>query len=425
VTLRNPRNVPVPIVRAAGRAALTLALTTGLVGCSNPLERRASAGADLPADAPVSAPVPSPAILAAAAPVAVAAPTPTPDPTTSAAAEPSSATEADTSLPARPLAPGKKPPQFVVISFDGAGSLDRWKYYRNIAKEVGAHLTYYLSGTYLVPKAKSGIYNPPLHKPGASDIGWAESGTDVRARMAQAYAAYEDGNEIGTHFNGHFCGAGGGLHWTAADWRSELTQWFTFLHNWRANADSTDADPVPFKDSAIVGERTPCLEDKPSVLFPVLKEMGFRYDTSDTGYLQWPQKDSATGIWEIPLQDLRAAGTGMHVLSMDYNFYDMQTHAVDGSPALYPAYQRQVLDTYRNAYQAVYHGNRAPLILGDHFANWNHGIYTQALGQFISETCNQPETKCVTFTELVNWMEAQSPETLRGLQALPVQQMSK
>lgn len=28
---------------------------------------------------------------------------------------------------------------------------------------------------------------------------------------------------------------------------------------------------------------------------------------------------------------------------------------------------RQVLDTYRNAYQATFHGNRAPLIFGSHF----------------------------------------------------------
>jgi hypothetical protein len=156
----------------------------------------------------------------------------------------------------------------------------------------------------------------------------------------------------------------------------------------------------------------------------VLKSLGFRYDTSDYGYLQWPKKDPS-GIWEIPMQELRAAGTGTPVLSMDYNFYDMQTHAVDGSPALYPAYEKQVLQTYLNAYHAVYNGNRAPLILGDHFANWNHGIYAQALGQFMRDACSQPETKCVTFTELINWMEAQSPETVAALQALPVQQMSK
>jgi hypothetical protein len=401
-------------VRLAGRTALILAVATGLVGCTNPLERR-DTGAALAVPAPARA---TPEGAVGATPSA----TPTPSATANADNSASGVAVAD-SLPATSLPPGEKPPQFIVISFDGAGSLDRWNYFRSIANEVGAHLTYYLSGPYLVPKSKANLYNPPHHQPGASDIGWSVSDADVQARMAQVYQAYKEGNEIGTHFNGHFCGTGGGLHWTADDWRSEITQWFTFLHNWRTNADAPDADPLPFKDSEVVGERTPCLEYKPSTLFPVLKSMGFRYDTSDTGYLQWPRADPATGIWEIPMQDLRAAGTGTHVLSMDYNFYDMQTHAVDGSPALYPAYEKQVLDTYRNAYQAVFNGNRAPLILGDHFANWNHGIYTQALGQFISETCGRPETKCVTFTELINWMEAQSPETLKALQALPAQTM--
>jgi hypothetical protein len=408
VTLCIPRNV-----KLTGRAFLTLALAAGLVGCSNPLERRASAGAPLEVPPPVAA--------------APAAPAVQPTTTTSATPTPTSASTvaADGGPSAHRLAPGEKPPQFIVISFDGAGSLDRWHYYRNIANQVGAHLTYYLSGPYLVPGSKKNLYNAPHHKPGSSDIGWADSDADVAARMEQVRQAYLEGNEIGTHFVGHFCGASGGLHWTADDWRSELTQWYSFLDNWRTNADDPNAGAMPFKDSEVVGERTPCLEYKPSVLFPVLKSFGFRYDTSDYGYLQWPKKDPGTGIWEIPMQELHAAGTGRPVLSMDYNFYDMQTHAVDGSPALRPAYGKQVLDTYRNAYQALFNGNRAPLILGDHFANWNGGIYTQALGQFISETCGRPETKCVTFTQLINWMEAQSPDTLRSLQALPVQPMSK
>jgi hypothetical protein len=407
-------------VKLTGRAFLALALATGLVGCSDPLERRAVAGAPVEVPPPVAAAPEASAVHASATPsgTAPAGPTPTATPPTS------STVAADSGRSAQPMAPGGKPPQFVVISFDGAGSLDRWHYYRNIANQVGAHLTYYLSGPYLVPGSKKNIYNPPHHKPGSSDIGWADSDADVQARMEQVRQAYLEGNEIGTHFIGHFCGAGGGLHWTADDWRNELTQWYSLLDNWRTNADDPTADPMPFKNSEVVGERTPCLEYQAATLFPVLKSFGFRYDTSDYGYLQWPKKDPS-GIWEIPMQELRAADTGRPVLSMDYNFYDMQTHAVDGSPALYPAYGKQVLQTYRNAYTALYNGNRAPLILGDHFANWNHGIYTQALGQFISETCGRPDTKCVTFTELINWMEAQSPETLKSLQALPVQPMSK
>lgn len=343
---------------------------------------------------------------------------PTATPTAAAAALPT----VQTGIAAKALAPGQKPPQFIVISFDGAGSLDRWKYYRNIASNAGAHLTYFLSGTYLVPQSKSNLYLPPQHPRGASDVGYASSDSDIQARMEQVRAAYLAGNEIGTHYNGHFCGSTGVQAWSSTDWESELTQWYSFLDNWRTNADAPNAEAMPFKNSEVIGERTPCLEGKRSALFPILKAHGFKYDTSGYGYLQWPKMDPS-GLWDIPLQELRAAGTGQGVLSMDYNFYDMQSKAVDGPPAKYPDWQQQTLQTYRNAYQAVYNGNRAPLIIGHHFANFNKGIYTQALGQFITETCGKPDTKCVTFGELVNWMDAQSPQTLATLQGLPIQPM--
>jgi len=397
-------------IRRAARAGLTLAVAAGLVSCTNPIDRTSAAPIGITAVAPVAAP------RVVDDPEATAAPTPNTAPITE------SATRAG--FPAQPLAPGAKPPQFVVISFDGAGSLERWKFYRNIAAKVGAHLTYYLSGPYLVPQDKSNLYEPPHHKRGASDIGWADNGSEVAARMEQVRQAYLEGNEIGTHFNGHFCGATGGQAWSSADWESELTQWYSFLDNWRINAGTPDAAPMPFGNSEVIGERTPCLEGKRAALFPVLKAHGFRYDTSGYGYLQWPKQDPG-GLWEIPLQELHAAQTGTPVLSMDYNFFDMQSHAMAGAPGLLDGYRQQVLATYRNAYQAVFDGNRAPLIIGHHFADWNGGIYTQALGQFIRETCGRPDTHCVTFGELTNWMEAQDPATLQGLQSLPIQKMSK
>lgn len=383
-------------LRVAACAGLALSLTASLAGCSNPLDHSAAANVGTVAPAPGARPT----AAAQAAPVRAAG------------------------FPAVSLAPGQKPPQFIVISFDGGGSIDRWKYYRQIASAVGAHLTYYLSGTYLLPPGSANLYDPPHHKRGASDIGFADSGSDIVDRMDQVRQAYLDGNEIGTHFNGHFCGRTGVQAWSSADWASELSQWYGFLDNWRTNANAPNAAGMPFDHSAIIGERTPCLEGHWSALFPVLRAHGFRYDTSDYGYLQWPKKNPS-GLWEIPLQELRAAQTGVPVLSMDWNFYDMQTHAIDGSPGLRDSYGQQELQTYRNAYRAVLNGNRAPLILGGHFMDWNSGVYTRAMGQFIKETCGQPDTHCVTFTELINWMEAQTPETLAALQALPIQTMTK
>jgi hypothetical protein len=55
-------------------------------------------------------------------------------------------------------------------------------------------------------------------------------------------------------------------------------------------------------------------------------------------------------------------------------------------------------------------------VLGNHFNEWNNGAYRDALAQFVLETCGRPETRCVTYSELIAWMEAQTPRVLRRLQ---------
>ncbi len=324
-------------------------------------------------------------------------------------------------VPAARLKPGEKPPQFVVVSFDGGGGLDSWEYWRDLARRADAGLTFFLTGTYLLPESKASLYDPPGHNRGTSEVGFSKD-ESVRPRMEQVRAAYLAGHEIGTHYNGHFCGPNGVQKWSAADWASELDQFNSFLTDWRANSGSLDAEPMPFGVDAIVGERTPCLEGKRDALLPVLAERGFRYDTSGDGHLEWPTQ-RASGLWDIPLQKLRLAGDGEWVLSMDYNFYDAQSNAAPAPASRHDALRNQTVSTYRNAYTALRDGSRAPLIIGSHFSKWNNGIYRDALGEFLLATCDNPETKCVTFTQLIDWMEAQTPETLTELQSRPVQRM--
>ncbi|HEY6748511.1 MAG TPA: polysaccharide deacetylase, partial [Mycobacteriales bacterium] len=112
------------------------------------------------------------------------------------------------------------------------------------------------------------------------------------------------------------------------------------------------------------------------------------------------------------------AGTGSGVVSMDYNFWVKQT----GNPPSTrdtAASSAQVLATYRAMYAAAYGGNRAPLVLGNHFNSWNGNAYTQALAAFVQETCRKPETMCVPYRDVVAWMEAQTPGVLAALQARP------
>ncbi|MGQ0466731.1 MAG: hypothetical protein ACT4QG_15575 [Sporichthyaceae bacterium] len=319
------------------------------------------------------------------------------------------------------LAPGEKPPQFVVLSYDGAGSLDRWQFYRNLAKETGAGFTYYVGGTYLLPDAKKNAYRPPNWPVGYSEVGFGGTAADVRARMEHIRSAYTEGAEIGTHFNGHMCGAKGIAAFDTAAWRSEMEQWFGFLENWRTNADAPGAESMPFGRSAVTGARTPCLEGKRPVFLPVFEDNGFTYDTSGYGYLQWPRKSTSANLWDIPLQELRMAGTGRTVLSMDYNFSVLQGKV--STPASRFAMQRQMVTTYNNAFDAVYHGNRAPLIIGHHFAEWNMGVYHDAMAQFVRETCGRPEVRCVTFQDLVKWLDVQDPADIQKLRDLGVARM--
>jgi hypothetical protein len=387
--------------RRARGAVLAVAALTALAACTGSMTAKSA-----------------PQVIAAG-PIATAVATAIPTQTATATPTPT----AESKLAPVPLQPGETPPQFIVTSFDGAGSLLEWQHFLDVSKRADAGMTFFLSGPYLVPADKRTLYHPPGHPVGSADINFSNE-TDIQKRMEFVRQAYLSGDEIGTHFNGHFCGPTGGMSWNTADWSSELSQFFSFLDDWRTNADAPAAEPMPFANNAIVGERTPCLEGRREALLPALAARGFRYDSSGDGDLRWPHK-FANGMWDLPMEELRLAGTNTSVLSMDYNFYLAQTHGHDVGAGLQDGMEQQVLDTYRNAYQAVLNGNRAPLILGDHFDRFNDGIYLDALSTFLQQTCHNPQVRCVSFTELVNWLDVQSPQTIAALQARPVQQMSR
>lgn len=280
-----------------------------------------------------------------------------------------------------------------------------------------ARFTFFLSGVYLVPRDHAAqLYHPPGHPAGASEIGF-NSPLGIRTEVEDLRRAFTAGNEIGTHFNGHFCGPTGVDRWTAGQWASELAQFRGFLDDWQQNTGITDVAPLPFTSAEVVGGRTPCLDGRTTPLFTAERQAGFRYDASRTGLLQWPTK--VQGLWEFPLPSITLAGTHRTVLAMDYNFYYSQSGAAPAPANSRDALRRQVLASYRNAFDAVSAGNRAPLILGNHFNQWNGGIYTDALTDFVTQTCHRPEVRCVSFRDLTDWLDAQSPATLARLQGLP------
>src|SRR3954469_432330 len=83
----------------------------------------------------------------------------------------------------RPLRPGEKPPQFVLFSFDGAGSHEHWRRILPLARKVHAHVTGFLSGLYLLPDSLRGTYHGPGHGAGRASISFGGTDADVATRI--------------------------------------------------------------------------------------------------------------------------------------------------------------------------------------------------------------------------------------------------
>ncbi|UQX05017.1 hypothetical protein [Streptomyces sp. RerS4] len=323
-----------------------------------------------------------------------------------------------------PLQPGETPPQFVVFSWDGAGEIGNGLFPRflKLAKDHGATMTFFLSGLYLLPESKKHLYAPPNNPVGASDIGYLKD-ENVRATLTHVRQAWLDGHEIGTHFNGHFCaGSGSVARWSPTDWRSEIDQAVSFVTNWRTNTGFTDLPPLPFDyRRELTGSRTPCLLGQEGLLITA-RELGWRYDASSPGGLQrWPVKKE--GIWDLPLQSLPFPGHTFEVLSMDYNILANQSKSTTrGVPANYPTWRTQATATYLGGFRRAYETNRAPLFIGNHFEEWNGGIYMDAVEEALKAMSDKRDVRLVSFRQFVDWLDVQDPKTLARLRSLAVGQ---
>jgi hypothetical protein len=336
----------------------------------------------------------------------VVAPAPTPPPTL---------TE-----PVKTASTDRKPPQYVLVSFDGAADNDLLAHWRDLGRRTGARFTFFLSGAYLLLRAHAAIYRPPRHGVGASDIGFfpVPAGRDplqeLAAFVGQLGTAFIEGHEIGTHYNGHFCGPSGRAvgAWSAEDWRSEVEQFRQLVADVAANNGLGNVD-FPFGPDDIVGGRTPCLEGDFDVLYPVLAAAGFRYDASGNGPLgAWPVPRH--GLWAVPLHAIPLAGTHRRVLAMDYNLYFNQTGARPARPEQVPAIRAQALQTYRDYFALSYNGARAPMSLGHHFTRWNGSAYVDALTTFIEEIASVPDVRFVTYSTLCDRLDNPAPSRVQS-----------
>ena len=322
--------------------------------------------------------------------------------------------------PITKLKAGEKPPQFVVLSFDGACKHDLWQHYLELARDNDAHFTFFLSGLCLVPDAKRSLYHGPGKPVGYSAIGFGQASL-IPQRIRDITQAYDEGNEIGTHFLGHFCDAKGVGTWNASQWTSELNQAVKFLNDWKSINGNTDPSlQLPFSADVWKGARTPCLLGKPAAMYPVWKKFGFTYDASRTGSLTWPKK-VAGGLWEFPLQRINVVGYNKTNLSMDYNLLYVQNKGkIDAPPATCKKIENSTYQSLLQALKAVNSGNRAPFFIGNHFNQWACGAYVNALTRFVTDAhATYPDVHFVTFEYLTRWLDAQDPKVLAALQKKP------
>jgi hypothetical protein len=318
----------------------------------------------------------------------------------------------------RKLAPGEKPPQFVLFSFDGAGSHEHWQRILPLADKVHAKVTGFLSGIYLLPDDRRDAYTGPGHEQGHAAISFGGSQQEIGTRIADLNEAYARGHEIGTHYNGHFCtgSAPGGEEWTTADWNSELDQFFRFVR------DGVDHG-LQVPEDEIKGGRTPCQESRFDALAPALTEHDMTYDASATASgIAWPQLRK--GVWEfwVPVVKVPALN-GRKVVMADYNLW----YALNGAqedPSRDKEFTEVTLDTYRAAYQAALNTNRAPLTVGTHFNDWSGGAFSNATEQFMSEVCVREHTVCTTYAQVIAWMKLQDPKVLDHFRGMPHAQVS-
>ncbi len=182
--------------------------------------------------------------------------------------------------------------------------------------------------------------------------------------------------------------------------------------------------PLPFDyDKELIGARTPCLEGQKNFM-KAARELGFRYDTSGVNNQVWPEKKS--GLWDLSMQLVPFPGHSFEQLTMDYNFMVNQSGTTtQGDPGKHEMWGDQMRDGLLQGFERAYDGNRAPLIIGNHFESWNGGTYMRAVEEVVEEVCTKSDVRCVSFRQLVDWLDAQDPATLEKLRSLGVGEAPK
>lgn len=295
-----------------------------------------------------------------------------------------------------------RPPQYVLISFDGAGPLEQWQRSRALAQRTGARFTYFLSCVYLLAREDRASYRPPRGGAGRSNVGFAASREDAALRLGEIWAAHGEGHEIASHGCGHFDGG----DWSASEWAAEFAQFSDILSkSWTLNG-AGDAEPAGWRDFArdgIVGFRAPYLSTGPG-LFEALARSGFAYDASTVS--RGPAMPQAGAVARFALPMIPEGPNARPVIAMDYNLFVRHSAGIEREDAG-GAFEERALAAFRAALDAEIDGERTPLQIGLHFTLMNGGAYWRALERFATEACARPQVRCVSYRD---WLDERATD---------------
>ena len=265
---------------------------------------------------------------------------------------------------------------FVVVSFDGFGGRpcgatgEAWRKATRTPRSSSRH--------YLIDSAhrRELTYRPTGRA--ATRRSASRRRASIAATQRSSRSPYRDGDEIGTHYNGHFCGAAAsatGRRTTAA--RAGAV---------RLSCSSTDRHSV----RPVRGRRRPHSVSRREArrLYPVLAQRGFR--TTRAARRCWARGRKRGRHLELPFP--RAPVHRAHVprRSMDYNFMANQ---IGEPPAQVEA------ETYRtlwNAFLVSYRGNRAPDARQPLRDVEQLGVQPRAARASLLRACRYPNVRCAS-----------------------------
>ena len=141
-----------------------------------------------------------------------------------------------------------RPPQFVILAFDGSLNLEFWKESQTFADSIltkdindqpkKLKFTYFVNPVYYIESSNKSVYTTPGINKTSSCIGWAKPENSFAERVRLTNQASMNGHEIASHANSH-CDASGrdssnpmyGHPWGENEWTSEFSQFNHMLFN--------------------------------------------------------------------------------------------------------------------------------------------------------------------------------------------------